>query len=315
MVFFRRSMFCLLGWSVALVVATAPALAELAPSAVGQIVAKKTASGHKHHKKSHAKKHRSLFNLSLNAEKSYALGGDQLMPPGVVNDNQILLGGKLEANLTPKLRAFVSRSNHFSIAGRRYKKGKPSYSGAGWDLEYDAGLEYAVSKDLSVGEAYVYRYRVCCPNAGDPTNTKPRVKQGLRSEVTYLAGPNTVAGKPLRLHAEATYVDHHADLGLGLPGGTPVLGHVWVTKISAYLSLPFFGKQFVPFVGGEHFTDIFNNQLVPSTTNRSEYGFRLKGTKIVSYRAYVKNDHQTNPAGDVSHKVTLYLETTFKFHP
>lgn len=273
--------------------------------------------GHEHKAKAgkHAKKRKPLLNFSLNVEKSYALGADQLTPPGTVNDNQVLLGGALDVNLTPRLRAFVSRSNHFSVSGRRYKKGKPDYSGAGWDLEYDGGLSFAASKDLTLLEEYVYRYRVCCPNAGDPRNSKPRILQGPRTQITYLAGPQTRIGRPLRLRAEATYAIHHLDLGFGLPAGTPVLGNTWVSKVSAYLSVPVYGqRQFVPFVGVEHFSDFFDNQRVPSMTNRTEVGFRLRGTPFVSYRAYVKNDHQTNPGGDVSHKVMLYFVTTFKGH-
>ena len=258
---------------------------------------------------------RPRWDLTLTAEQAFPTGADQLVPPGTLNSNQILPAGELRYNITPRLNAFVLRRNHFDVGGRQYKGGKPSYGGFALDIEWDEGLGYAVSRDLAVSEEYVYRYRNCCPNAGDPANNKPRVLQGPRTNVTWTVGPETIVGRPLRLHAEGTYVDHNLDLGVGLPAGTPVLGNTWVYKLTAYLNVPVLGqKKFVPYVGVEHFDDFFNNQTVPSTTNRSEYGVNIRGNGYMSYRAYVKNDHQTNPDGDVPHKVDLYLEASLHLH-
>lgn len=323
---FLRPVWFALAASIAVGTASLPALAQQIPvqtaatvAAPTLVVAKDSSkTGSSDENGSHrakVKKRAPLVEANLRVEKTYAIGADQLTPPGVVNDNQILLGGDLFIRLAPKLRFVASRSNHFDVGGRTFKSGKPVYGGAGWDLEYRFGLAYAFTKDLNVVEAYDYRYRVCCPNAADRTNTKPRTKQGLFTGISYRVGPNTRIGKPLQLRLEGTYIDHHVDLGFGLPAGTPVLGNAWVYKVAAYLSVPVFGQtQVVPFIGGEHFIDYFDSQLVPSMTNRSEYGVRIKGSSFMSYRAYVKNDHQTNPNGDVPHKVTLYLETTFKLH-
>ena len=256
-----------------------------------------------------------LIELTLSPQQSWALGGDQLTPRGVVNDNGPQIAGDLYVNVAPHLRAFERRVLHYDVSGATFKKGKPSFSGFGIDVEYDSGLTYALTSDLSVAEQYIYRYRQCCPNAGDPANNKPRVEQGPRTEVSYATGPRTRIGRPLRFSAQATYVDHHLDLGTGLPGGTPVLGKAWVTKVTAYLYLPVYAQsKVVPYFGVEHFTDFFNNNLVPSMTNRTVTGIQIRGTRFASYRAYVKNDHQTNPNGDVPHKVTLFLESSFHFH-
>jgi hypothetical protein len=256
-----------------------------------------------------------LIELTLTPQQSFALGGDQLTPPGTVNDNGPQIAGDLYVRLAPKLRALGKRVIHYDVSGATFKKGKPSYSGFAIDNEYDWGLIYALNPQLSVTEEYIYRYRQCCPNAGDPANNKPRVEQGPRTEVTFATGPNTRIGRPLRFLAQATYVEHHADIGIGLPGGTPVQGKTWVSKLTAYLYLPVYGQsKVVPYFGVEHFNDFFNNQLVPSMTNRTVTGIQIRGTRFASYRAYVKNDHQTNPAGDVPHKVTLFLESSFRFH-
>lgn len=290
----------------------APAAPVLAPTA---IVASANDAGHPK-KKAKSKKRKPFVQLNLSLEKSYAIGADQIPPQGALNDNEIMPAGSLTLNLTPRLRLVESRLNHFSIGGRRYKgaKNTPSFSGLGYDIEYRTTLAYALAKDLELSEAYAYRWRTCCPGAGDPLNNKPRLRHELITGLTYKFGPNTVVGKPLQVHVEAAINDHHLDLGTGLPAGTPVLGRALLGKETFYSQVPAFGKNFVPYFGFEHFTSIFDNQLVPSTINRSIFGFRINGNSFMSYRAYVKNDHETNPGGNVSHKVSLYLETTFKFH-
>ena len=252
---------------------------------------------------------RTRWDLLLTAEKSFAIGADQLVPPGTLSDNQIVPGGVLTYNFSPKWRAYVLRRNHEDVGGRNFKGGKPSYGGFSLDIEWDEGVGYAFSRDFFMTEEYMYRYRNCCPNAGDPANKTPRVEQGLRTNATWAVGPETIVGRLVRFHGEGNYVDHHLDLGTGLAAGTPVLGNTWVYKLSAYVYFPIYNqKKVVPFFGFEHFDDFFNNNQVPSWTNRSEYGMEIRTGKPLNYRAYVKNDQQTNPDGDVPHKVTLYLE-------
>jgi hypothetical protein len=254
-----------------------------------------------------------LVNLDLNFETSVPMGGDQLVPAGAPGEGlPWFWGGALAVNATNKLRIFEDRINHEDVAGQRYKKGLPSYSGLDWDIEYRTGAAYAPRSDLQVEEAYVYRYRACCPNAGDPTNTKPRVKHGWLTGITGRLGPRTAVGRPLQLHAEATWVYHHPDIGLAQPGGTPVVGDTWIYKMNATVFVPFFGRKFVPWFLVEQHSDFFNNQLTPSITNRTEYGFNLNASPLISYRLYVKNDHE--PGGDVSHKIELYFVTTLKLH-
>jgi hypothetical protein len=254
------------------------------------------------------------FQLDIDTIKPYALGADQLVLPGEPGDNQLIFGGHVYFNITPRLRAYEVRDNHFDVVGRTFKKGKPNYSGQSWDLQYDTGLRYEITRSLSISEDYVYRYRVCCPNAADATNSTPRIKQGPRTTLEAWFGPVTRIGQVLMIKDEATYVIHHYDLGEGLPAGTPVLGNTWINNIEAYAYIPILGqRQVVPFFGVEHYTDFFDNDRVPTMTNRTQAGLIIRGTRFVSYRFYVKNEHQTNPGGDVSHKVMLYLESSFKF--
>jgi hypothetical protein len=256
-----------------------------------------------------------LFDLTISPSKSYGLGGDQLAPPGTLTDNQIFINGELAIHVLPRMRLYEKRDNHVDLGGRTFKKGKANYGGFSQDLEYDTGIAYEVSKQLEIGEEFMYRYRVCCPAAGDPTNPNPRSEQGLRSQITYLAGPLTRIGRPLRLRVEGNYVNHHLDLGAGLPAGTPVLGKTWVSRVSATLSVPLYGQtKVVPFFTVDHYSDLFDNNPTPSMTNRTYLGIRMRGTPFTSYRAFIKSEHQTNPGGDVSHKVVLVLESSFKFH-
>ncbi|MDB5092770.1 MAG: hypothetical protein JWO85_871, partial [Candidatus Eremiobacteraeota bacterium] len=182
------------------------------------------------------------------------------------------------------------------------------------DLEYDTGISYAASKQLEISEEFMYRYRVCCPGTGDPTNAAPRSEQGLRTSVSYLVGPLTRIGRPLRLRVDGNYVNHQLD-GPAPPKGTTILGKTWVSKVAATLSVPVYGQtRVIPYFTVEHYSDFYDNNLTPSMTNRTFYGFRVRGTSFASYRAFVKSEHQTNPGGDVSHKVELYLESSFRFH-
>jgi hypothetical protein len=256
-----------------------------------------------------------MFDLTISPAKTYGLGGDQLAPAGTLTDNQIFINGELVMHVLPRTRLYERRDNHVDLGGRTFKNGKANYGGFSQDLEYDTGLAYEVSKQLEIGEEFMYRYRVCCPAAGDPANPNPRSEQGLRTVITYLTGPMTRIGRPLRLRVEGNYVNHHLDLGARLPAGTPVLGKTWVPKVSATLTVPVYGQtKIVPYFTVEHYSDLFDNNPTPSMTNRTYIGIRVRGTALTSYRAYVKSEHQTNPGGDVSHKVVLFLESSFKFH-
>jgi hypothetical protein len=258
---------------------------------------------------------RTLVDLTISPFKSFGVGGDQLAPPGTLTDNQIFFNGQLDIYVLPGLRLFERRENHVDLGGRQFKKGKPSYGGLSDDLEYDTGIAVLLTKQLEVAQEFMYRYRVCCPGSGDPANPSPRIEQGLRTDVTYLAGPLTRIGRILRLRVEGNYVNHHVDLGLGLPAGTPVLGKTWVPKVAATLSVPVYGQtRVIPYFTVEHYSDFYDNNLTPSMTNRTFYGIRIRGTSFASYRAYVKSEHQTNPGGDVPHKVELYLESSFRLH-
>jgi hypothetical protein len=258
---------------------------------------------------------RALVDLTISPFKSFGVGGDQLAPPGTLTDNQIFFNGQLDINVLPGVRLYERRENHVDLGGRQFKKGKPSYGGLSDDLEYDTGVAVLVTKQLELAQEFMYRYRVCCPGSGDPQNPTPRIEQGLRTDITYLAGPLTRIGRPLRLRVEGNYVNHHLDLGLALPAGTPVLGKTWVPKVAATLSVPVYGQtRVIPYFTVEHYSDFYDNNLTPSMTNRTFYGFRIRGTSFASYRAFVKSEHQTNPGGDVSHKVELYLESSFRLH-
>jgi hypothetical protein len=289
----------------------APALAAPAePTAASQTVAQGTPR-----RENRPRRRASLIDLTITPIKSYAIGADQLAPPGTLSDNQIGINGLLNINFARHWHLYERRENHFDLVGRTFKSGKPSYSGFGPDLEYDTGLSYDVTPDINLGEEFMYRWRVCCPGSGDPTNSNPRVEQGLRTNLSVLLGPRTRIGKILRIYGAMNYVNHHPNLGLKLPGGTPVLGKTWVPKIGATVQAPIFNQsRVVPFFTVEHYSDFYNNNLTPSMTNRTYYGVRLPGNSFMSSRFFVKSEHQTNPGGDVSHKVELYLETSFKFH-
>jgi len=263
-------------------------------------------------KEEEAKK--SLIDLTLSLARGFATGPDQLVLPGQLNDTELLPAGALLINLTPRFSLFERRTNHADVSGRIYKKGKPTYSGLGYDIEYDTGASYDVTKDLNLDVFDRVRWRTCCPSAGDAENKQPRLERAFVTGATYRFGPKTVVGKPITAHLEGVLVDHHLDLGTKVPTGTNPPGSLLVYRSSLFFQVPVFGSQFVPFIGFEHFMDYFDNNLVPSTTNRSDYGFRLKGTSFVSYRVYVQNDHQTNPGGNVPHKVTLYTEASFHLH-
>jgi hypothetical protein len=311
----RRPILCALGWSIALLAGALPALAQESaavapPAGAPAAVAKAEATP-----SPRVARRRTLVDLTISPFKSFGVGGDQLAPPGTLTDNQIFFNGQLDIYVLPRLRLYERRDNHVDLGGRQFKKGKPSYGGLSDDLEYDTGIAYLVNRQLEVSEEFMYRYRVCCPGSGDPQNPTPRIEQGLRTEVSYLAGPLTRIGRPLRLRVSGNYVNHHLDLGLGLPAGTPVLGKTWVSKVAATLSVPVYGQtRVVPYFTVEHYSDFYDNNLTPSMTNRTFYGFRIRGTSFASYRAFVKSEHQTNPGGDVSHKVELYLESSFRLH-
>ena len=258
---------------------------------------------------------RPLVDLTITPIKSYGIGADQLAPPGTLTDNQIGINGLLNINFAPRWRLYERRENHFDLGGRTFKSGKPSYGGFSPDLEYDTGLSYDISRDITLGEEFMYRWRVCCPGSGDPANPTPRIEQGLRTNLGFNLGPQTKIGKVLRITASANYVNHHPDLGLKLPGGTPVLGKTWVPKVTATVQAPVLNQtRVIPFFTVEHYSDFYDNNLTPTMTNRTYYGIRVPGNAFMGYRFYVKSEHQTNPAGDVPHKVELYLETSFKFH-
>jgi hypothetical protein len=282
-----------------------PAPAATAPATLAQATPKPAAE----------RGRRPLVDLTITPIKSFGIGADQLAPPGTLTDNQIGINGLLNVNFAPRWRLYERRENHYDLGGRTFKSGKANYGGFSPDLEYDTGLAYDVTRDISVGEEFMYRWRVCCPGSGDPTNASPRIEQGLRTNVGVTLGPRTKIGKVLRITASANYVNHHPDLGLKLPGGTPVLGNTWVPKITATVQAPVFNQtRVVPFFTVEHYSDFYDNNLTPSMTNRTYYGLRLPGNAFMTSRFYVKSEHQTNPGGDVSHKVELYLETSFKFH-
>jgi hypothetical protein len=312
----RRPILCALGLSFALWANALPVLAQVAPAetvpeappaAVAQATAKPAAP--------RTRRRRPLVDLTITPIKSYGIGADQLAPPGTLTDNQIGINGVLNVNFAPRWRLYERRENHFDLGGRTFKSGKANYGGFSPDLEYDTGLSYDVTRDVTLGEEFMYRWRVCCPGSGDPTNASPRIEQGLRTNVGINLGPLTKIGKLLRITASANYVNHHPDLGLKLPGGTPVLGKTWVPKITATVQAPVFNQtRFIPFFTVEHYSDFYDNNLTPSMTNRTYYGLRLPGNAFMGSRFYVKSEHQTNPGGDVSHKVELYLETSFKFH-
>jgi len=318
----RRPILCALGWSIALLAGALPALAQESPAAatptgipVAAAQAAPTSAPAPKLRTPKPPEPRRQIDLTISPAKTFGLGGDQLAPPGTLTDNQLFINGELVIHLLPRTRLYERRDNHVDLGGRTFKKGKASYGGLSQDLEYDTGLAYEVSKQLEIGEEFMYRYRVCCPGAGDPANATPRREQGLRTQVTYLAGPLTRIGRPLRLRVEGNYVNHHLDLGLGLPAGTPVLGKTWVPKVSATLTVPVYGQtKVVPYFTVEHYSDFYDNNLTPSMTNRTYIGIRVRGTALTSYRAYIKSEHQANPGGDVSHKVVLFLESSFKFH-
>ncbi len=313
MIFVRRPLFAALGLFAALAAgATLPALSQVQPPSSANPL---PAASPSPRPAGERRERRPLVDLTLTALKSYAIGADQLAPPGTLSDNQIGINGLLDINFARRWRLYERRENHYDLVGRTYKNGQPSYSGFGPDLEYDTGLSYDINRDITIGEEFMYRDRVCCPGSGDPTNASPRIEQGLRTNIAFNLGPQTKIGKILRITASANYVNHHPDLGLKLPGGTPVLGKTWVPKVSATVQAPVFNQtRLIPFFTVEHYSDFYDNNLTPSMTNRTYYGIRVPGNSFMGYRFMVKSEHQTNPGGDVSHKVELYLETSFKFH-
>lgn len=253
-----------------------------------------------------------LYTLTVSPTQSFPTASDELVPGGTASNNQMFVDGSLFINVAPRVRIFEKMINHADVGGARYKNGRPDYGGFGRDTENQEGLSWDFARDLSLDLAYRERHRVCCPAATDVKSG--RYFTGVLGGITYTFGPRTRIGKPFKAYAEETFVNHHLVSSVKIPKGQSDFGKRTLFKGSIAAQFELFGQQrVVPWVEYQNFSTIFDNNLVPSHTNRSIVGLQIKGTRYVSYKAYMKNDHQYGAGADVPHSVNLYLTASFKF--
>ena len=250
-----------------------------------------------------------LYTLTLSPTQSFPTASDELVPGGTLGNNQVFVDGSLFVQVAPRVRVFEKLINHADVGGARWKNGRPDYGGFGRDTENQEGLAWNFAPDLALDLAYRERHRVCCPSG----SVSGRYYTGVLGGITYTFGPRTRIGKPFRAYVEETYVNHHLIAGVKIPKGQHDIGKRTLFKGSISAQFEVFGQQrVVPWVEYQNFSTLFNNNLVPSHTNRSIVGIQIKGTPFVSYRAFMKNDHQYGAGADVPHSVNLYLSASFK---
>jgi len=208
------------------------------------------------------------------------------------------------------------RIAHLGVAGRTGGSGaNAKFGGSGYDYEELESLEWSFNPLLTVNAGWDYRARVCCPGAGDPTNPTPREKQGPFLQASWRTGPDTRIGRILTLSLRTTFVNHRFEPTAQsvLARGQTDAGRKNEYVPTAYLNLPVYGQtKVVPFYGIEYYGTYFDNQPSISLTYRKTYGFNYRASKLLSFRAQVKNDQNYAAGPDAAHKAFLQLEATYR---
>jgi hypothetical protein len=266
----------------------------------------------------------SWLTIDANISDQFPLGADQRVQPGNIN-NQIVFGGTAQLNVLPGLALYYRRVNHDNISGATNGTGIGSWS---YDIESDIGLAYAVNRNLRIESFWKYRYRSCCPGAGDPaaftplakTPAGPRAERGVMSNVTWRFGPNTRIGRSFLISEEAQLYYHHLDNTIAsdpafIKAGNTITGQpngpyskiLWETHVYYYISI--YGQtKYVPYIGYENKPSYFDNNTQPSFQNRVRYGAILHISPVFSLDTYVKSDHSYPAASNVAHNTTLFTD-------
>lgn len=236
-------------------------------------------------------------------------------PPGNTLPLDVLrITGDARYRFNNRFGLNFQRIDHTGATGRVYKGKTPQYGGHSEDIEQRFLATDQLDPYTVVRAGYARRWRTCCPASGAIGNKNPRFHSGFFSDVAWRFGPNTVGGKPWSTSFRWEEYKHNASVPT--PANDEGVKPTFAYTLYANW-FPFHQTKVVPYYGIEYFSTYFSYSPQMTITYRKVYGVSLRESRDAAWRVYVKND-QTGGSGarlpDTTHKSTLFVERTQRFH-